>query len=67
LLAIGLAGLLNGAAAAPGLRRWAAGLLWALVLWNVWLFTCYELLVNVHRVYPTLVESMRFAIGLGPP
>ena len=64
LIAIGIAGVLNVAEAR---FRWTVTrLLWALVVWNIWLLTCYELLVNVYRVYPTLLQTMRFAIGLGP-
>ena len=67
LVAIGIAGVLNAAAARPRQRRASIGALSALVVWNVWLLTCYELLVNLYGVYPTLLETMRFAIGLGPP
>ena len=65
LIAIGIAGALN---VEGGRFRWTVTrFLWALVAWNIWLLTCYELLVNVYRVYPTLLQTMRFAIGLGPP
>ena len=67
LVAIGIAGVLNAAGARPRHRRASIGVLSALVVWNVWLLTCYELLVNVYGVYPTLLQTMRFAIGLGPP
>ncbi len=67
LVAIGIAGLLNAAAARPRHRRASIGAVSALVVWNVWLLTCYELLVNVYGVYPTLLQTMRFAIGWGPP
>jgi hypothetical protein len=65
LIAIGIAGMLAGTS--PPARRWTLILLSALVLWNLWLLTSYELLVNLYRVYPTLGQTVRFAIGMGAP
>jgi hypothetical protein len=65
LIAIGIAGMLNVTEGRS--RRWTLALLFALVAWNVWLLTSYELLVNIYRVYPTLGQTIRFAIGLGSP
>jgi hypothetical protein len=66
LIAIGLAGILS-IPDNPHIRRTFLAIIAALVAWNLWLFLCYELLVNLYRVYPTLLQTTRFAIGLGPP
>jgi hypothetical protein len=67
LVAIGIAGILDSARTNPQVQSALTRLVWALVAWNVWLLICYELLVNVYRVYPTLSQTLRFAIGMGAP
>jgi hypothetical protein len=64
LIAIGLATLINAVADQPQVRRYLLGTMWALVAWNVWLLTCYEILVNIHHTYPTLLQTARYAVGL---
>jgi len=47
--------------------RWTRPLAVVLVLYSLWLFVAYELLAIRHSVYGTLLEVMRYGLGLGPP
>ena len=67
LLAIGLAGFLDVFADRPAAKNRLMWLIGSLVAWNLWLFVCYELLVNLYRIYPTLWQTVRFAVGMGVP
>lgn len=80
LLAVGIAALGSspGAARGPGFRSdpgiglrssaartafWiVAGLL---VVWELWLLLCYELMVVMEGTYPTLSQLVRYALGGG--
>ncbi|MBI4522017.1 MAG: hypothetical protein HY701_14365 [Gemmatimonadetes bacterium] len=64
LLALGLGALLHASAARPW-RRLVAVLLGGLTIWNVCLLVSYELLVHRQGIYPTLLQTIRHALGLG--
>jgi len=64
LVALGLAAML-GRTVGPRARRVAWVILPALTVWNLWLLASYELLVVRHGLYPTLLQVVRHAVGLG--
>ena len=65
LIALGLAALL-GRHAGPRTNAIAWVLLPVLTVWNIWLLVSYELLIIRHDVYPTLLQTVQHAVGLGP-
>lgn len=65
-LALGLAGLMARASDDARARLVWSGLA-ALTAWNVWILFAYEMLIIRHGVYPTLAQTVRYAIGLGAP
>lgn len=64
LLALGLAAFL-GPLVSSRSRAMAWVLLPALTTWNLWLLLCYERLIIRHGIYPTLLQAVRYAVGLG--
>jgi len=64
LVALGLAALL-GPQAGPRARSLSWILVPALTIWNLGLLLSYELLVIRHGIYPTLLQTVRYALGLG--
>lgn len=64
-IAMGLAVLVSRAPSSR--RRVLWGVLAALTAWNLWLLFAYEMLVVRHGVYPTLLQAVRYAVGLGVP
>jgi hypothetical protein len=64
LLAIGLGALL-GPAVGSRTRTIASVLFPTLMLWNVWILMSYELLVLRHGIHPSLLQTVRYGIGLG--
>ena len=65
LIALGLAALL-GRHAGPRTNAIAWVLLPVFTVWNIWLLVSYELLIIRHDVYPTLLQTVQHAVGLGP-
>ena len=64
LLALGLTAFLGGLAG-PVARVVAWRVFPLLTVWNLWVLASYELLIIRHGVYPTLLETVRHAAGLG--
>ena len=64
LLALGLATLFSPAAG-QRLRTTAWVLLPALGAWNLCVMFAYELLTLRHGIYPTLLQTVRYALGGG--
>jgi len=64
LIALGLGTLLDRAMMARTRAvAWVA--LPVLTVWALWLLLSYELLIIRHGLYPTLLETIRYAVGLG--
>ena len=76
LIALGLAALLGRQADRLAGPRWigdpprTSAVAWVLLpvltVWNIWLLVSYELLIIRHDVYPTLLQTVQHAVGLGP-